>query len=103
MNKIISDKLPQLIQLCKSYKVESLYIFGSVNTETFRPDSDVDFLITFGDVDLFDYFDNYLDLKEKLEEIFKRPVDLVEEKTVKNPVLRRSIDKNKLLIYGRAS
>ncbi len=103
MNKLIADKLPELIQLCKAYKVVSLYVFGSVNTDNFRPDSDIDMLITFGDVDLFDYFDNYFDLKEKLEEIFERSVDLLEDKAIKNPILRRSIDNNKQLVYGRAS
>jgi predicted nucleotidyltransferase len=50
---------------------------------------------------LENYFDNYIGLKNGLEKIFNRSVDLVEEKTVKNPVLRRSIDRNKKLIYGR--
>ena len=103
MNKIIKSKLPELINLCQQHKIVSLYLFGSVNTEQFNNDSDIDFLITFGKVELFDYFDNYMDLKENLEKVFRRKVDLIEEKTIKNPVLRRSIDRNKTLIYGRAN
>jgi predicted nucleotidyltransferase len=41
-----------------------------------------------------------MEFKEELEQLFKRPVDLVEEKTVKNPILRRSIEQSKKLIYG---
>jgi predicted nucleotidyltransferase len=41
-----------------------------------------------------------MELKEKLECLLKRPVDILEEQTIQNPVLRRSIDRNKKLIYG---
>ena len=103
MNKIVKSKLPELINICQQHKIVSLYLFGSANTEQFNNDSDIDFLITFGKVELFDYFDNYMELKENLEKVFRRKVDLIEEKTIKNPVLRRSIDRNKTLIYGRAN
>lgn len=87
--------------MCKDHKVIELYVFGSILTDKFNKQSDIDLLIEFGDVDLYNYFDNYTDLRESLENIFKRPVDLVENKTIKNPVLRKSIDRNKKLIYGR--
>ena len=103
MNSFIRTKLPMLTNLDQQYKIVSLYLFGSANTDQFNEDSDIDLLVTFGDVDLFNYFDNYINLKEELEIIFERKIDLVEEKTIKNPVLRRSIDRNKTLIYGRAS
>jgi len=103
MNRIVNAKLQELINLCQQHGVKSLYLFGSANTEQFNNDSDIDLLVTFGDIDLFNYFDNYLNLKEELERIFEREIDLIEEKTVRNPILRRSIDRNKTLIYGRAS
>ena len=85
-----------------AHKVTSLYVFGSILTDKFNKQSDIDFLIEFGDVDLYNYFDNYIDLKESLENMLKRHVDLVEDKTIKNPILRNSIDRNKKFIYGRA-
>ena len=103
MNVIIKAKLPELINLCHQHKIVSLYLFGSANTEQFDNDSDIDFLVTFGEIDLYHYFDNYIELKENLESVFDRKIDLIEDKTIKNPVLRRSIDRNKTLIYGRAS
>ena len=87
--------------LLEQHNVDTMYLFGSALTKNFSRTSDIDFLVNFGQVKLEDYFDNYIGLKSGLEQIFNRPVDLVEEKTIKNPVLRRSIDRNKKLIYGR--
>jgi len=78
-------------------------VFGSILTENFSSVSDVDFLVNFEQFELSQYFDNYMELKEKLERLLSCPVDLLEEQTVQNPVLRRSIERNKKMIYGRAS
>lgn len=101
MNRIITDKLPELIQLCKQYSVGTMYLFGSAATGTMKPDSDIDILVTFEGVELFDYFDNLIGFKQELEKLFNHPVDLLEEKAIRNPVLRRTIDNTKQLIYGR--
>jgi len=97
---IVEQNLSNVSELCKLHNVKDMYLFGSVLTEQFSSDSDVDFLVNFKPIDLFQYFDNYMELKEKLEHLLKRPVDLLEEQTIQNPVLRRSIDRNKKLIYG---
>ncbi|MCL2329390.1 MAG: nucleotidyltransferase domain-containing protein [Bacteroidetes bacterium] len=99
---IVEQNINQVSKLLKRHKVDTMYVFGSVLTDNFTPTSDIDFLVNFGQVKLENYFDNYIGLKDGLEKFFNRSVDLVEEKTVKNPVLRRSIDRNKKLIYGRA-
>jgi len=99
---IVEQNINQVSKLLKQHNVDNMYLFGSVLTDNFSPTSDIDFLVNFGQVKPEDYFDNYIDLKNNLEQIFNRSVDLVEEKTVRNPVLRRSIDRNKKLIYGRA-
>ncbi len=99
---LIKKHRSKLITLCKKYKVSELYVFGSVLTKSFNKQSDIDFLVKFGNVELYDYFDNYMDFKESLEDLFKREVDLLEIQTLKNPVLKRSIDKHKIKIYGRA-
>lgn len=96
----LKEYINQIIPLCKNHKVIKLYIFGSILTNSFHKQSDVDFLVEFAEVDLRDYFDNYMELKDSLENLLHRPVDLVENQTIKNPVLRRTIDRNKQLIYG---
>ncbi|MDR1793281.1 MAG: nucleotidyltransferase domain-containing protein [Bacteroidales bacterium] len=99
MYAVTIDK-EMIAKICKEHNVENMYLFGSVLTNNFAQESDIDCLVSFGEVNLYDYFNNYIALKEALEVLFKRPVDLVEEKTIKNPILRRSIDRNKKLIYG---
>ena len=100
---ILEKNINQITLLCDKHKVLSLYLFGSVLTDKFNPDSDIDILVEFGNVKLYDYFDNYMDFKEGIENVLDRKVDLLENKTVKNPYLRQSIDRNKKLIYGRES
>ena len=97
---IVEQNKSSISKLCRLHHVKNMYLFGSVLTEKFSSDSDVDFLVNFEQVDLFQYFNNYMEFKEKLEQLFNRPVDLLEEQTVQNPILRRSIDRNKKLIYG---
>jgi predicted nucleotidyltransferase len=97
---IVEQNINAVSQFCRKHYVEKMYVFGSVLTKDFSPTSDIDFLVYFGTVKPESYFDNYIELKTNLEKIFHHSVDLVEEKTIKNPVLRRSIDRNKKLIYG---
>ena len=66
----------------------------------FNIESDVDLIVDFLELDVLDYSDNYYDLKFSLENIFKRNVDLLEEKAIKNPYFLNTINQNKILIYG---
>lgn len=86
--------------LCKTHKVKSLYAFGSVLTKEFNSESDIDLIVDFHPLDVLDYADNYFDLKFSLENILKRPIDLLEEKAIKNPYFRKTINQSKQLIYG---
>ncbi len=99
--KPIQKHIKEIKKLCKDYHVAEMYVFGSVLNDNFSSKSDIDFLVKFEKVNPFAYFDNYMDLKEKLEDLLSRAVDLVEIQTVKNPILKRSIDRNKVLLYGR--
>ena len=89
-----------ILILCKTHKVKSLYAFGSVLTDKFNSESDVDFIVDFQQLDVLDYGDNYYNLKFSLENILKRNVDLLEEKALKNPYFRKTVNQNKKLIYG---
>jgi predicted nucleotidyltransferase len=89
-----------ITNLCKTHKVKSLYAFGSVLTKEFNSESDIDLIVEFQPFDVLDYADNYYDLKFSLENILKRPIDLLEEKAIKNPYFRQTINQNKQLIYG---
>jgi len=97
----IENYKSQIIELCDNHKVKELYLFGSVLTDQFNETSDIDMLIQFNHVELSDYFDNYMDLKEKLETMLNRQIDLVENQAVKNPVFRKVLDREKRLFYER--
>ena len=98
--RIIDKNIDNLKKLCLIYNVEKLYLFGSSLNSSFNEKSDVDLLVKFKQIELSKYFDNYIDFKEKLESLFGREVDLLEEQTLKNPILIKSIDNSKELIYG---
>jgi predicted nucleotidyltransferase len=102
MNLIEANK-ERLVELCDKHKVKELYLFGSSLTEKFNDSSDIDLLVQFYQVDLLEYFDNYMGLKEELEFLFQRSIDLVENQAIKNPIFRRIIERQKKLIYERKS
>lgn len=97
---IIELNLERISKLCTKHKVNKLFVFGSVLKDTFNKESDIDLVVDFEKIDFSEYADNYFDLKDQLESIFNRPVDILEEKGIRNPYLRRQIDMEKKLIYG---
>lgn len=98
--RIIDKNIENIRALCYKHKVSRLYVFGSILTNNFKTSSDVDLLVDFSGLDIYDYADNYFDLKTSLEKLLKRRKDLLEDKVVKNPYLRKSIDSSKQMIYG---
>lgn len=99
--KINERNIIRIKILCKEYKVRTLSAFGSVTREDFREDSDIDFVVDFNESDPFRYTDLYYQLKEKLESLLKRQVDLIEERGIKNRFFRKELDETKILIYGQ--
>ncbi|AKQ46895.1 nucleotidyltransferase [Rufibacter radiotolerans] len=97
----VEQNIKSIEALCQLHKVDRLFVFGSILTDKFGAESDIDFVVKFGPVPPYNYFENYLGFKESLENLLCRPVDLLEEQTIKNPVLKKSIDRTKKLIYGR--
>jgi predicted nucleotidyltransferase len=89
----------QVAALCLKYKVRELYLFGSAKTDAFNNQSDIDLLVQFDAMDNSGYFSNYSDFKASLENLFCRPVDLVENQAIRNPVFRRVVDRERNLIY----
>lgn len=99
MHRILTDNIEDLMALCLKYNVKSLYAFGSVCTENFNENSDIDLLISLKPMDYEDYADTYFELVEKLENIFKRHVDLVTDKSLGNPYFIESLNQTKTPIY----
>ncbi|MBP5483991.1 MAG: nucleotidyltransferase domain-containing protein [Bacteroidales bacterium] len=98
--KLIRRNLAQIIALCEKHKVRELCVFGSVLTDSFNKDSDVDFTVVFDKSAVGDYFTNYFDFKFALEELLHREVDLIEYEAIRNPLFKEEVDHTKQAIYG---
>ena len=98
--KRLETYTPEIIKLCENHKVKSLYAFGSVLTDNFNEESDIDLIVDFSNIPVEDYADNYFDFKFSLQDILKRPIDLLEEKAIKNPYFRQAVNQQRQLVYG---
>jgi len=90
----------QLADLCSQYHVKRLFAFGSVLSDKFGEQSDVDLIVDFDKQSVNDHFLNYFGFKYSLEEVFQRKVDLMEEQPIRNSYLRKNIENSKVLLYG---
>jgi len=100
MDKIVTDNIIELKRLCDMYNVKSMYVFGSVCTDKFNDKSDIDILITFDNLSIDQYTDNYFDLHYKLQDLFGRNIDLLNDKSLSNPYFIKGIEQTKQLIYA---
>ena len=96
----IDDYKNALTQLCVKNKVKSLYVFGSVLTSRFNNDSDIDMIVDIESTNPLEYANYYFNLKFALQDLLNRPIDLLENKAVRNSYLRQEIDNSKQLIYA---
>ena len=92
----------EIKRVCALHHVKTLYAFGSVVGDQLTNTSDVDFIVDFNTIDLDHYADNYFDLKFSLQEIIKRPIDLIEEKAIKNPFFKQVVTSQRELVYGQS-
>ena len=91
----------ELRQLCRRFHVLRLDVFGSAARGDFDPArSDIDFLVEFEPLQPGAYVDAFFDLKEGLELLFGRPVDLVSATSIRNPYFRQSVERTKALLYA---
>jgi len=100
MDKIVTDRIDELKRLCETYNVKSMYVFGSVCTDKFNDNSDIDILISFQTLSIDQYTDNYFDLHYKLQDLFGRKIDLLTDKSLSNPYFIKGLEQTKQLIYA---
>jgi len=91
--------LDHIADFCRRWKITEFSLFGSVLRDDFRPDSDVDVLVTFSTDAAWSSFD-LVDMRDQLQQIFARDVDLVEEAGLRNPFRRAAILREKQVIYA---
>ncbi len=98
--KVIREHIDDINRHCAIYNVKKLFAFGSVLTDNFNAESDIDLIVDFEPIDIDQYADNYYDLKFSLVDILQKPVDLLKEKGIKNKYFREVVVKHRQLIYG---
>ena len=81
--KLIENNIQKIIDLCKTHKVHKLFVFGSILTNRFNDNSDIDLVVDFNKAEVSDYFDNYFDFKYALENLFGREVDYWKNKRLR--------------------
>lgn len=86
--------------LCRQYRVQRLDLFGSATHEAFDADSDLDFMVEFIDPQPKGAADRYFGLRDDLQTVLQRPVDLVMRGAVRNPYFLRQVQQEKLNIYA---
>ncbi|MBN2344313.1 MAG: nucleotidyltransferase domain-containing protein [Deltaproteobacteria bacterium] len=84
--------------MAESWSIDELAVFGSILTDDFKPDSDIDFLVTFSPSATLGLFE-MVQLKTELENHFNRKVDLVEKPAIANPFRRKSILESARMLY----
>ena len=102
LTTLIKERYTDFVDLCQSHKVDKIYAFGSSITDHFDPKtSDIDVVVKIDIEDPADRGEALLSLWDNLEILFKRKVDLLTEDSIRNPYLKRNIDRTKKLIYDR--
>lgn len=93
----ISDET--LPEFCQRWKIKELALFGSVLRDDFRPDSDIDMLVTFADDETWDLLD-YAEMQLELSDKIGRKVDFAQKDGLVNPFRRHRILKEATLLYA---
>lgn len=102
MTPLVAQHLEAIRALCREYGVARLEIFGSATTDAFDPaTSDVDFIVDYPpDYEFGLWLTRYFELKERLEALLDRPVDLVMVGAMRNPYFIRSANESRRLLYA---
>lgn len=101
MENPIERNLEEIASLCRRFGVRKLVAFGSILRADFDPSkSDADFLVEFEAAPATDRMKNYFALREALSALLSRPVDLVEEETIRNPYILRDVAEHQQVLYA---
>jgi hypothetical protein len=103
MNRVVQEKLRDMVDLCKSRGVRRLALFGSAATDLFdRSSSDLDLIVEFEPMSPVRHADNYFGLMEDLQKLFEVPVDLIELAPIRNPFFRQVVAETQEVLYEAA-
>jgi len=98
---MVVARLAEITALCRKFHVRRLDLFGSAARGTFdAARSDLDFVVTFEELHPVALADDWFGLREGLEALFGRPVDLLTDRSIRNPYLRESVERTRRTLYA---
>ncbi len=101
MIDLIEQNRSQITELCRRYRIKRLEVFGSAASGEFdAARSDVDFFYEFDESDVSDIADRFFDLKDHLEALLGRKVDLVSARDAKNPYFLNEANRYRHTLYA---
>ena len=101
MIPLLEPQQLKVLQLCQKHHVRRLEVFGSAADGSYLPESsDLDFLVDYLPLSNGEYVDAYFGLLSDLENLFHRKVDLVVERTIRDPYFRKGVDQSRQVIYA---
>lgn len=101
IHPMLQAYMPKVIALLKKHKIKSAYVFGSVLTDRFNEESDVDFLVNLqDDLDPVEAGGHLWDLGYDLEDLLNRKIDVITERSLRNPYFIKELNDTKFPIYG---
>jgi len=104
MNRVVQEKLKELVDLCKNRGVRRLALFGSAATGSFdrSSGSDLDLVVEFNPMSPVEHADNYFGLMEDFQKLFDVPIDLIELGPIRNPFFRQAVVDTEKVLYEAA-
>ena len=101
IHPIVKEKLPDVVNLLRKHQIKNAFVFGSATTIKFNEKSDIDLIINFIEgLDPLEAGEHWWNLHDELRELFHREIDLITERSLKNPYFISELSKTKFLIYG---
>jgi predicted nucleotidyltransferase len=97
----LSENIDVIRNLCQSHHVQSLFAFGSVTSEHFDANGYISLLVDIAESNPQSYTAHYFNLKIQLERLLDRPINLLEQQSLEDSLLKEQIEKTKVLIYAR--
>jgi len=104
MSSVLKENKGKLAEVCRRFGVRRLEVFGSAVREDFDPTkSDFDFIVSFADKTPGTYADRYFDFAAAIEKLLGRRIDLLTERSIRNPYFRREVEAARQIVYDERS
>lgn len=101
MSGKVKINIEEIQPFFEQHKIEKAYVFGSVVSDNFNDESDIDFLVKFKpNIPPLERGELWWNLHDTLRDFFKREIDIVTENSLKNPYFIKELEATKELVYG---